>query len=278
MPSHRVYVEPFGGVASVLLRKPRCFVEFYNDLDDDVVNLFQILRGPDVEKLAEQLRLTPYSKTEFRNAFEWTDDPLERARRCLIKGSMGFGSWASAKQTPGATGFREYCRDQNLAKSFKMLPEIMGQFTNRLRDVVITKSDAWTVMERHDSSETLHFLDPPYLPQTRDIGKDYAHELTVADHETLLKNIKTLSGMVMLSGYASDLYEDYLGDWRRIERAALADGARKRTEVLWMNFEAQIEAQEDLLDYMTKSYACRGRHEPPAGVRLPSGQKEVSKI
>lgn len=237
MPAHRVYVEPFGGAASVLLRKPRSYAEVYNDLEDDVVNLFEVLRGPDAEKLADQIRTTPFAKTEFSNAYEVSEDSLERARRLIVRSFMGFGSNGHAQKT----GFRSNSNRAGTtpARDWVNYPNALADTVERLCGVVVLKSDAWAVMSNHDGDKTLHFVDPPYLPETRDKGGDYVHELSVADHETLLKNIKTLSGMVMLSGYPSDLYEDYLGDWHRVERAALADGARKRTEVLWMNFERQ---------------------------------------
>ena len=66
MPAHRVYVEPFGGAASVLLRKPRSKVEVYNDLDDEIVGIFRILQNPvQWRELIRRLRRTPYSRREF---------------------------------------------------------------------------------------------------------------------------------------------------------------------------------------------------------------------
>ncbi len=63
----------------------------------------------------------------------------------------------------------------------------------------------------------------------------YRHELTDADHVDLLSGLRALKGMVILSGYPHPLYDNALADWQRIEREALADGARPRTEVLWIN-------------------------------------------
>src|SRR5690606_23762221 len=90
-PPHRCYTESFGGGGSVLLRKPRSYAEVYNDLDGEMVNLFRMVRdrGPELREL---LRLTPFARVEYRESYEPCDDPLEQARRSVIRSFMGFGS------------------------------------------------------------------------------------------------------------------------------------------------------------------------------------------
>src|SRR3972149_1343948 len=103
-PPHTVYVEPFGGAASVLMRKPRSSVEVYNDLDDAVVNVFRVLRDRSMAReLARVVSLTPWARREFEDAYEHTDDPVEWARRTLVKSFLGFGSRGLVRTR---TGFR----------------------------------------------------------------------------------------------------------------------------------------------------------------------------
>ncbi len=102
MPEHRVYTEAFGGAASVLLRKTRCKSEVYNDLDDVVVNLFRTLRGARAPELIDAIRLTPFSRVEFEEAYLPSNDPVERARALVMRSFMGFGSNGHARKT----GFR----------------------------------------------------------------------------------------------------------------------------------------------------------------------------
>mgnify|MGYP000205820787 CR=1 FL=1 len=104
-PPHRVYVEPFGGAASVLLRKPRSYGEVYNDLDEDVVNLFRVLRSDRAGELVEALRLTPFARREFNDAYAPTDNELELARQLIVRSFMGFDS-AGHNRDNGRTGFR----------------------------------------------------------------------------------------------------------------------------------------------------------------------------
>lgn len=243
-PAHRVYVEPFGGAASVLMRKPRSYAEVYNDLDDEVVNLFSVLRGPRAFDLVEALHLTPFASTEFKAAYQPTDDAVERARRTVVKSFQGFGSNSIHR----ISGFRSNSNRSGTtpARDWRNYPEALTAIIDRLRGVTITCRDACEVMAAHDATEVLHYVDPPYLMDTRaDANADYAHEMTDSQHDNLLAFLRTLKGNVVLSGYPHPTYDAALSDWVRVQRKALADGAAVRTEVLWMNF--QPSAQGELL-------------------------------
>lgn len=256
MPPHKVYVEPFGGAASVLLRKQRSYGEVYNDLDGEAVNLFKVLRQPEhAAELERLIRLTPFARTEFLEAYEPTEDLIEQARRLVIRAFMGFGSNAHSSQQKGhrSTGFRSNANRNGTtpAQDWQNWPDALSATVERLRGVTIECRDAQIVMAQHDSQETLHYVDPPYLPETRARGnrydlawRMYRHELSREDHAALLDFLCDLDGMVLLSGYADPLYDERLVDWKRSTIKAYADGAREREEVLWIN-PACASALED---------------------------------
>lgn len=256
-PEHRIYVEPFCGGASVLMRKPRCYSECINDLNGEIVNLFSVLRDPQQsEKLRQALYLTPFAKSEFNEAYQPTEDPFEQARRTIIKAFMGFGSASITAKSGRAAGFRPgsnfyftpntgFRANSNRsgtvpAHDWANYPDCIPAITERLRGVVIENKAAVNVMLQHDTDKTLHYVDPPYPASTRDKGSDYSHEMTDDDHREMAAVLRSLKGKVVLSGYPCELYDQELfQDWRRVERPHLADGARKRTEVLWMNFTTE---------------------------------------
>lgn len=243
-PEHRNYVEPFGGGGSVLLRKPRTYAEVYNDLDCEIVNLFQVARdrGPE---LVNVLTMTPFARKEFELAWHPSEDALEQARRTVIRAFMGFGSAAATMRRSvnqkgrgglAKTGFRNNSDRSGTtpAHDWNNYPSALVETIARLKGVVIENKPALDLIRQMDRPHTLFYVDPPYLPETRDAGGDYRHEMTEQDHRDLAALLNTVQGAVILSGYPSALYEDLYRGWRRVEREALADGARKRTEVLWM--------------------------------------------
>ncbi|MFY2569185.1 DNA adenine methylase [Achromobacter ruhlandii] len=248
LPPHRCYVEPFGGAAGVLLQKPRAYAEVYNDLDGDIVNLFRVLRDPAASaRLIELVCLTPYARDEFDGAYEPHPEPVERARRTIIRASMGFGS---AGATKGTTGFRidtrrRYGTAQQLWAEY---PDTLGPVIRRLAGVMIENRPALEVIRQHDAPDTLFFVDPPYLHETRYAGakhgRYYVHEMSDVDHAELLATLRHVQGMVVLSGYPSALYEGGLAGWSTAAttaRISAARGSSVRTECLWLN-PACVEA------------------------------------
>lgn len=243
-PPHRVYVEPFGGAGSVLLRKPRAKGEVYNDLWGRVVDVFRVLRDERLAAdLARRLALTPFARAEFAaakpDAFE-TDDIVERARLTIVRAYMGHGS--NSPDETQSTGFRSNSMRSNTtpAVEWANYPHQISVFVERLRGVAIESRAAVDVMHGFDGPDTLHYVDPPYVHDTRSRGnrydvKQYHHEMTDGEHELLGKVLNGLRGMVVVSGYPHPLYDRMFAGWRRVETVAMADGARPRTEVLWLN-------------------------------------------
>lgn len=246
-PAHRTYVEPFGGAASVLLRKDPSYAEVWNDLDEELVNLFRVLRDKHrADELIRRLELTPFSRIDFNEAYRPARSQIERARKLIIRSFMGHGS--DGAYGVYRTGFRANSNRSGTtpAHDWANYPPALAAIVERLARVVIESRPAIEVMARHDTPQTLHYVDPPYLPETRaranrrpDNGGCYRHELSAEDHAELLAFLCELKGMVVLSGYPSDLYDQALGDWRRVEKETHADGALDRTEVLWINPAAQ---------------------------------------
>jgi DNA adenine methylase len=240
-PAHRIYTEAFGGAASVLIRKERAkLVEVYNDMDGEIVNLFRVLRDTATAgALREVLQATPFARDEFSLSYTPSEDPIEQARRTIVRSFFGFGSDSASGAT---TGFRANGNRQSAhpARDWSNYPAAVATFCERLSGVVVENRPGIEIILQQDSPETLHYCDPPYAHSTRSeytlrTGKGYRHEMTDDDHRRLGEVLHAAQGMVVLSGYHSDLYDELYGDWEVRQRRALADGGQERVEVLWLN-------------------------------------------
>ena len=89
----------------------------------------------------------------------------------------------------------------------------------------------------------LVYCDPPYLPSTRKRSRIYHHDLTERDHRSLLDSLVSLPCCVVISGYASELYDSQLEHWSKIRFFAKAhDGLRE--ECLWFNYRVPQRLQD----------------------------------
>lgn len=233
-PPHRVYVESFGGAASVLMRKPRAQAEFYNDLDGEIVNVFRVLRDPaQSSRLVDGLRLTPFARAEYEAAQTPSDDPVEQARRTMLKAWMGFGAGAISH---AKAGFRvAYSPRRHTAREWANYPANLAALTERLSGVFIEQRPAVDVIQRYDGADVLHYVDPPYLGELRGERHRYRHELTEQEHRVLAEVLRSLAGHVVLSGYDSPLYADLFDGWTVAHRQTIDSASKRRTETLWLN-------------------------------------------
>lgn len=256
-PEHKVYVEPFAGAGSVLMRKPRANGELINDMDGEVCNLFRVLRDPSqARELERLLSLTPYARSEYEAAYLDSPDTVEQARRTLIKSFMGFGS--DGLTATWLTGFRDNLTRGNgiPATDWGNFPRAIEAMTARLRGVVVENRPALQIIKKHDTPSTLFYCDPPYPHSTRPgcvrRKHSYRFEMTDEEHRELAATLREVKGMVVLSGYACELYDvELYRDWHRFEREVFADAARPRIEVLWINDAAQKARQNVQQSFLT---------------------------
>lgn len=244
-PEHHSYLEAFFGSGAVLFNKPRSNIETVNDLDGNVINLFDWIKR-DPERLAHEIYYTPYARQVYEDAFETkSKDSLERAVNFYIRLNMGHGfrttgekvGWKNDVQgRERAYASREWCE----------LPEKIMQAAERLRGAQIENRPAVELIERFNYPNVLVYCDPPYVLQTRH-GKQYMYELDNKGQNDLLDVLLTHRGPVLLSGYDNDLYNDRLKGWYKEETTSYSQVCSKKREILWMNFEPygrQISIQE----------------------------------
>jgi DNA adenine methylase len=236
LPPHRIYVEPFGGAGSVLLRKPRSQVEVYNDLDEEIAGVFTVIQDPvQCQALMRRLRRVPYGRVAFEQSFIPSTDPVVRAQRAITRAYLSFhhGSLFDLRKHT----FADARHRTGHSKSHEWLsyPRTLPFVRRRLAGVVIERRDALDVIRAQDTPSTLFYVDPPYVPSTRS-DTSYRCELTEERHVELLDHLRAIKGMVVLSGYPSALYDKALPGWQRAEMPTRAAGSsRPRREVLWLS-------------------------------------------
>ncbi len=236
MPRHKAYLEPFMGSLAVFFNKDKAILETLNDLDGRLVNLFKVMRD-EPEKLQYLIYHTLYSREEFLKSNEISSDPIEDARRMAVRLWFGVGG-----KTCAMPGFRKNISWNGPYTAYEWTDMFnrIGYATARLKDAQIENKDAIQLIKEHNDVDTLLYCDPPYVEAKR-VSDHYANGFTNQQHEELLVSLLNHKGPVILSGYESDLYNDFLKDWfvmkQETKVGITTDKKSARTELLWMNFE-----------------------------------------
>jgi DNA adenine methylase len=248
MPEHLHYVEPYcGGLAVLLQKNPVGISEVANDIHGGLTNFFRVLQSP--EAFAEFQRIVsvvPFSQVEWEQAWKAGIFPKE-AQQIDVPAAVRF--FIACRQSRAGTfdSFAPLSRTRTRRQMNEQVSAWMNAVdglptvAQRLKRVVILNKDALQVIQQEDGPQTLFYLDPPYMHETRVATDAYAFEMTDTQHAQVLEVIKDCKGKVMLSGYHSPLYDQELSTWRCQEfaidnKASSAKTKRVMTECVWMNY------------------------------------------
>ena len=243
LPPHSCWVEAFCGSAALTLAKKPAQIEVINDIDNEIVILFDQLRNNHVD-LSRQITLTPYAHQELINARikNNNDSDIERARKFLVQSMMAING-IFGEERGGFSSSDSYTRNNTEARvnRWNNLPERLNQGVERLKSVRVVNKDSIDILQNYiDRPATLVYLDPPYLgDRTNGYNIDANDE---EFHRKLLEIANKAKCMIFISGYDNKLYKTMLSKEYGWEKKSIktttkdpSGNSHNRTEIVWMN-------------------------------------------
>lgn len=240
------YLEPYAGSLAIFFNKNRSQIETINDLDNNIINLFEVIREQP-EELKRAIKYTPWARQEYKNSYEMTGNKLEDARRFLVRCWQAIGT-----KTSDITGWRNNIKPSDTGASrWTRLDKSIDDAAKRLQNyknflVQIENMHAVKLIKRYNRPYVFIYCDPPYLLSTRS-NRIYKCEMTDNDHIELLQALLEHTGPVMISGYINEIYSEMLKGWSVQTNISNCEMGKSATEVIWMNYEPD-KRQMKLID------------------------------
>ncbi len=243
---YNIYVEGFGGGASLMFSKDPDGIEIYNDLGENVYSLFKVLSDKEAfQKMKERLELTPYSaqiREEFRELLKDTTLSIDdRAYYFIYVNRTSFN---------GVGGFSfNNCVRRNMSKSvsdYLSMVDKLPDVHNRLSRVLIEHRDIFDLIDKYDSEDVFMYLDPPYVWETRKSGTAYEVEMDNDTHQRFVDRLLQCKSKVLVSGYDHPIYDKLLSKFTKVSFPS-PNSMSDSIETLWMNYEPVGEAKENYL-------------------------------
>lgn len=188
LPEHKCYVEVFAGAANLLFTKEASKTEVLNDLNNELVNLFRVVRYHSRE-FTRELLLTSQSRTVF---VDYKSQPgltdIQQAARSYFLMKTAFGGKGNDANSAFGYGTIGKARFRRTAFS------AIRRCHKRLDGVYIENLDFEDCIRRYDRPYTVFYCDPPYLETC-----SYKVPFTWEDHRRLAHTLQQIKGRFLLS-------------------------------------------------------------------------------
>ena len=241
------YIEPFSGMAGVLVQRDPATREILNDINEDLINWWRVVRDQPRE-LGELLDWTPgWSVAAFEEAVEnlHHPDPVRRAYFFTlavhwVRGNMVGRAYESREGADSRrTAEAQIVRQRGGSLGHPRSPQITT-LSERIKNVELeTREAEWIVGCYAENPDVVWYLDPPY--SVADDWIFYTHN--TVKQEVWLEMLKSITGLAAVSGYGDEWAALEDEGWLRHEHKTRAYGTvhsdrddAGRTEVLWTNY------------------------------------------
>lgn len=242
IPEHRIYTEAFFGGGAVFFAKEPAESEIINDLNAQVMNFYYVCKT-DFEKLKNKVEATVFARSTYSVAMAMYKVPhlfnqIQQAWAFYVATNMGFGcrigSWGMDKYGKRVKAFinKKMNFDESIPK--------------RLERTQIETGNAIQVIKQYDTSDTFHYIDPPYIETNMGHYQGYS----ISEYKELLNNLTEIKGRFLLSGFPNDILDEFIhkNGWfvlgynqpKTASKATLGKPRlARKTEVLVANYELQ---------------------------------------
>lgn len=238
-----VFIDGFGGGGSVLFSKEPTGVEIYNDLDQNLYNLFKVLSDKKLfMEFKEKLDLLPYSRdfrSEFKKNLKEEYDKLSEVERAVFYFYLNRTSYNGNGSFVTSINSR-----RNMSKSvsdYLSMVDYLPEIHQRISRVIIERLDICELLKKYNCEKIFFYLDPPYVWSSRKSKARYCCDMTDEQHKEMLNIILNHKAKFLISGYDNSIYNILTENgWRKYQfKSPLSDSV----ETIWYNYDIEKEKE-----------------------------------
>lgn len=263
---HSCYVEVFGGAGWVLFGKPISPVEVLNDIDQELISFFRVVREKP-EELIDSFELELVSRAEFDRLAHLDPTQLTDVQRAHRFYYLIMAGWGGELNYPRfQTSITDGGHGNRLIGALKTLRKRIDPVHARLKTVIIENLDWENCISRYDSRTTIMYLDPPY-PKNK---VNYYHNMRDWDsHRKLAKILSKTDSKWILSSYDTSEVRDMYSEYHIVPVQSFSGMRAEKDssdrvlneELLIMNYKPYKKQQQMLSDQETADSTEAGQQE-----------------